>query len=57
MPARDESALPSISTSLAPFYARARRRRIWRFLRWPLLMVGLASVVVAIMLATGRLQF
>jgi hypothetical protein len=46
--------MPPSSPSLAPFYARARRRRVWRRLHWPLLIGGLLLVIVVAALVVGR---
>jgi hypothetical protein len=44
------------STTLAPFYARAWRRRVWQRLRWPLLASGVVFLlVVAMLIASGYL--
>jgi hypothetical protein len=50
------TSMPPTSTTLAPFYARARWRRVWRRLRAPLLIGGMVIVaLVAALLANWYL--
>jgi hypothetical protein len=48
---------PMISSSLTPFYARARRRRLMRTLRWPLILAGSLLLILAALLAIGGFWF
>jgi hypothetical protein len=47
--------LRSSRGSLAPFYVRARRRRVVRALRCPVLIATLLILVALVVLATSRL--
>jgi hypothetical protein len=51
------SPVPPATGSLAPFAARARRRRLWRALRWPLLFSGGALLVILVVLTVDGLLF
>ena len=62
MPIRERTAMlkrvfmRTSSATLAPFYARARWRRVWRRLRDPLLIGGMVIVaLVAALLANWYL--
>jgi tRNA A37 N6-isopentenylltransferase MiaA len=48
-----DSASHSSSSSLAPFYTRAQRRRLARAMRWPLIVGGSVLLVVIVVLAAG----
>lgn len=50
--------MPSSKTtdSLAPFRRRARLRQVWRWLRWVLLVLVIATLLGGVLLRHGRAE-